>query len=677
MAYSITQNPRISPTTEGSAIGFAFRQQPIIPIYDIKGNYASSFGAGAVGNGKNPVAIQERTRNNKSYNNRLFGNVYADIDLLKNLTFHTSVGGESYAGTSRAFAYPEYENSENVTTNTYTETGNYGWNWTWTNTLNYHLNIKEVHSINILVGTEALDTRGTNNTSTTQGYFSFDPNYTALGLGSGTVTATSSRSTESLWSQFGRVDYNYKDRYLVSGTLRRDGSSKFAPNYRNGLFPAVTAAWRLSEEEFMKSLSWIKDLKIRAGWGIMGNQFNLSANNQFYTYTSDRNSSFYDITGSNSAISQGFQVGQIANPNARWEQDINSNIGIDATLLNGMFDLSADYYQKDITDLLYNPTFAGTAGTGTVPYSNVAQLKNHGIDASLTFHKDITRDLKLNVTGTFTSYKNIIIKVADNQSFFFSGGQRRFGTNFVRNQVGNSIGAFYGYKIVGFWNDASEITSADLTAQKASGNATAVYQTAEGIGRFRYADVNGDGIITADDRTIIGNPNPKFSYGFNLGLTYKSFDFNIFLYGSQGNDIWNNVLYWTDFYPSFAGAKSKTALYDSWTPTNHNAKVSIQENAGVASTNGAPNSYYIQNGSYLRAKNAQLGYTLPSNNLLGKYGFQSARIYLQAANLFTITKYSGLDPEINGNNNSVTEFGIDEGVYPNQRQFLFGLNLRF
>ncbi len=676
LAYSVTQNPRVNPTTEGSAIGFAFRQQPIIPIYDIKGNYASTFGSAGLGNGKNPVAIQDRTRNNKSYNNRLFGNVYVDVDLLKNLTLHTSFGGESYAGTGRTFAYPEFENSENVTTNTYTETSNYGWNWTWTNTLNYHTTFGEKHAVNVLVGTEALDTKGTNNTSTTQGYFSFDPNYTVLGAGSGTVTTTSTRSTEGLWSQFGRIDYSYNDKYLLSGTVRRDGSSKFAPTHRYGVFPAVTAAWRLSEENFMKSITWLRDLKIRGGWGVMGNQFNLAATNQFYTYTSDRNSSYYDITGSNTSIQQGFQVGQIGNADARWEKDINSNIGIDATLFGGLIDLSADYYYKNIKDLLYNPTLPGTAGTGTVPYSNVAQVRNHGIDAAVTIHKDITHDLKLNATLTLTTYKNTVLKVADNQNFFFSGGQRRFGANFVRNQVGNAIGSFYGYKIAGFWNSTADTLAADQMAQKATGNPAARYQTDEKVGRFKYADINGDGRITPDDRTILGNPNPKYTYGINLGLTYKNFDFNMFLYGSQGNDIWNNVLYWTDFYPSFAGAKSRTALYDSWTPTHMNAKAPIQENAGTFSTNGIPNSYYIENGSYLRAKNVQLGYTI-SSGMLGRYGFQSARVYVQAANLFTITKYSGMDPEINGNNNSVTEFGIDEGVYPNPRQFLLGVNIRF
>ena len=372
--------------------------------------------------------------------------------------------------------------------------------------------------------------------------------------------------------------------------------------------------------------------------------------------------------------SQGFQVGQIANPDAKWEKDINTNIGIDASFFKGALELTADYYRKDIKDLLFNPTLPGTFGTGTVPFVNIAQVKNHGLDLSLASHTDISRNLKFDATLTFTTYQNEVTKVTDNTDYFFSGGQRRFGTNFIRNEVGHPIGSFYGYQVVGFWNDAAEIADADAAAQKATGSSTAKYQTAEGIGRFRFKDVNGDGQITDADRTFVGNPNPKFTYGLNLGLTYKSFDFSMFLYGSQGNDIWNNVRYWTDFYPSFAGAKSQTALYDSWTPDNHNAKAPIQEIKGYASTNSSPSSYFVENGSYLRAKNAMLGYTF-SKSILQRVGIESFRIYVQAANLFTITKYSGIDPEISGN--GVTEFGVDEGVYPNERQYLIGVNVRF
>jgi len=662
LAYSITDNNRIG-VGEGSYLGFAFREQPILPVYDIMGNFAGTFG-GQLGNASNPVANAYRSRNNNGLNNRLFANVFADVDILKNLTFHTSFGGESYAGTYRGFNYPSYENVENGTTNSYYENSFYGFNWTWTNTLNYRRTFGE-HNLSLLAGTEAYNSRYRNVGGQTYSYFTFDPNYTNLSTGSGTITNYSGQSTDALSSIFGRLDYSFKDRYLLSATIRRDGSSKFLTN-RYGNFPAVTAAWRISQEDFMGDIPWLTDLKIRGGWGIMGNQLNVNASNGYFTFNSDKNASYYDIAGSNNSIQQGFRTGQIGNPDAKWEKDINSNIGIDATLFQGKIDITADYYEKNIKDLLYNPALPATAGQGTAPFVNVAGMKNTGFDIQLGAHPNITRDLKLDLGLTFTTYKNVITKITESSDYFLSGDTRRFGQSINRNQVGHSVGAFYGYNIIGFWNDTTEIKDADA---KAGGT----YQTDEGVGRFRYEDVNNDGEITDDDRTFIGNPHPKFTYGLNIGLAYKNFDFSMFLYGSQGNDIWNNVKWWLDFYPSFAGAKSKTALYDSWTPTNHNASAPIQENKGTTATNGVPNSYFIENGSYLRAKNVTLGYTLPAS-LLQRVRIERLRVYVQAANLFTITKYSGVDPEVTG---SVIDFGVDEGAYPSTRNFLVGVNVRF
>jgi TonB-dependent starch-binding outer membrane protein SusC len=676
LSYSITDNNRITPG-EGSFIGMALREQPIIPVRDIMGNFAGTFG-GQLGNAQNPVSDAYRSRNNAGLNNRLFANVYADVDLLQNLTFHTSFGGESYAGTYHSFQYPQYENVENQSKNSYSESSYYGYNWTWTNTLNYHKTFGD-HKVSVLGGVEAYDNNYRAMGGTTASYFSFDPNYTNLSTGSGTPTSYSNRSTDGLWSQFGRLDYSYKSKYLLSGTLRRDGSSKFI-NEQYGVFPAVTAAWRLSEEDFLRNSSWINDLKIRGGWGVMGNQFNLGSSNGYYTYTSDKNSSYYDIAGTNNSIQQGFQTGQIGNPDARWEKDINTNIGFDATLFKGKIDLTVDYYVKNIKDLLFNPSLPATAGRGTRPYVNIAGMKNTGIDLQLGGHFNITKDLKFDGSLSLTTYNNSITKVTESADYFLSGDSRRFGQSINRNQVGHSIGSFYGYQIIGFWNDSTEIKTARSEAIKSTGDSSAVYQTDMGLGRFRYKDINGDGLITDADRTFIGNPNPKFTYGINLGLTYKNFDLSMFLYGSQGNDIWNNVKWWLDFYPSFAGAKSKTALYDSWTPSNHNAKAPIQENKGYVSTNGVPNSYFVENGSYLRAKNVTLGYTF-SPNILKRASISSLRIYVQAANLFTITKYSGADPEVSGGYisgvSSVTDFGVDEGSYPHTKNYLIGINLKF
>ena len=670
----LVDNPRTDILQEGGAIGMAYRMQPIIPVYDVQGNYAGSFGSG-LGNAKNPVAIRDRARNNKGLTNGVFGNMFAEIDFLKDFTVRSNFGGNYYSQRGNSFSYPEWENSENTTTNSYTEYTNTGFNWTWTNTLSYEHTFNDKHSFKVLAGTEAYNNSGREVGGTSQNYFSFDPNYTILSTGSGTPTNYSAKFADALFSYFGRVDYNFKDRYLLSGTIRRDGSSRFTNQF--GWFPAVSAGWRIKEENFMKGVDWITDLKIRGGYGIMGNQFNVNPSNAFTTFGLNRSNSFYDIKGTGNSTVQGFQRTRVGNPNAKWESNINSNIGIDATLFNGAVDLTVDYYQKNINDLLFSPELAGTVGQGTAPAVNIGKMANKGIDLSIYGEKTITKGFKINATATLTTYNNKIKKITDGATYFDQEGRRFNGSNIVRNAVNHSIGQFYGYKIDGFWNSQAEIDQADASAKEKSGNTDAVYQNEVKVGRFRYADTNGDGLITSDDRTFLGNPSPKFSYGLNIGANYKGFDFGIFFYGVQGNQIWNNLKWWNDFYTNFQGAKSSTALYDSWTPENKNATAPIQENTGSFSTTNVPNSYYVEKGSYLRAKNAQLGYTLPKT-LIQSLRIEKLRVYVQTANLFTITKYTGPDPEVGQSQvDGSTAFGLDEGVYPNTRQFIIGLNLTF
>lgn len=672
LSFSVTDNPTVDLLTASGAVGMAIREQPIIPVYDIKGNFGGSNGIG-LGDAMNPVAMQYRTRNDKGQVNRVFGNIYADIDFFNHFTFHTSFGGEVNSGYRHNFTYPQYENKENAGVNSYTETSDFAHNWTWTNTLNYHNTFNKVHSLNVLVGTEAYDERTRHQGGTTQDYFSFDPDYVDNGTGAGGQVITANRYSAGLLSLIGRVDYTFRDKYILSGTIRRDGSSKFGVNNRYGVFPAVSAGWRISEEPFLKEVKWLTDLKIRGGWGIMGNQLSLTPGNAFTLYGGNKNTSYYDLQGTNNSILLGFQQVQIGNPDAKWESDINTNIGIDATLFGGKLEVSADYFQKNIKDLLYNSELPGTYGTAPAPYSNVANMKNQGIDLTVTSHTDITKDLKFDATVTLTTFKNRIVTIAKGVDYFDSQA-RNFSESIIRNAVGQPISSFYGYKITGFWNSQSEVDAADAAAKTATGDADATFQEAASPGRFRYADLNRDGVINSDDRTFLGNPNPKVSYGINLGLTYKAFDFSMFLFGVQGNQIWNQVKWWTDFSSSFDGAKSKTAFYDSWLPERTNAKAPIQEGEGSFSTNGVPNSYYVENGAYLRCKNVQLGYTFPQS-FGNRIHIERLRIYVQAANLFTITKYSGIDPEIGGSD--VRSFGIDEGTYPSQRQFLAGVNLTF
>lgn len=668
LALTIVDNPSTGFLQEGSAIGMAYREQPIIPVYDINGNFAGSFGSG-LGNAKNPVAQRVRAANNRTLYNQVFGNVFGEVDILDNLVFRTNFGGSISSSSRNDFSYPEYENSENTTTNSYFEYAGSWLNWTWSNTLTYDFNLGDANVFKVLVGTESNASKGRYIEGRTLGYFSFDPDYTTLSTGSGTQTNAGSRFEEALFSYFGRIDYSLKDKYLFSATVRRDGSSKFVRNF--GVFPAFSAAWKIKEEDFLGETPWLSDLKLRAGWGQVGSQFNISQANQFTTYGQDRGSSFYDITGSGNNTATGFIRTRIGNPDAKWEEVVSTNVGFDAGLFNDAIVINFDWYEKKTNGLLFAPDLPATVGQGTRPAVNIGSTKNKGVDMTIFGEKKINKDLILDATLAITTYNNKILKISDGADYFDQEGRRFNGATIVRNQVGHSIGQFFGYQIEGLWNSQSEIDAAN------AGAPSGTYQNDVKLGRFRYKDVDGDGEITSSDRTFLGNPNAKFSYGFNLGARYKAFDFGIFLYGVQGNDVWNQVKWWTDFYPSFQGAKSKTALYDSWTSSNQNAKAPIQENTGSFSTNNVPNSYYIENGSYLRAKNTQLGYKLPSN-ILSKIKLESARVYVQAANLFTITKYSGPDPEIGQSQvDGSTAFGLDEGTYPASKQFLIGLNLTF
>ncbi|MGM1054734.1 MAG: SusC/RagA family TonB-linked outer membrane protein [Bacteroidota bacterium] len=668
IAVAISDANRIDVIGENS-INMAYRQQPIIPVYDIMGNFAGTQ-APSLGNARNPVAELERNKNNLARTSRIFGNIFAEIDFLDVFTARTSFGGNFSNTNGQAFLYPTYENVENTTYNQLTEYANTGYNWTWSNTLQYQQTFNDLHSLSVLLGTEAYYNQYEEIVGVSQGFYSFDPSYVSLSTGSGTQTNSGFYTEDALFSVFGRLDYTYNDKYLLGATIRRDATSRFT-NPRHGWFPSISAGWRISQEDFMENVNWITELKLRGGYGVMGNQSNVDPANAFTTYGSSRTSSYYDITGSNNSLIEGFQRSRIGNPNAKWEKNINSNIGIDASLFMSRLQLTADYYRKDVVDLLYNPELTGTAGVSTVPFVNIAEMTNTGFDLSASTFANITPDLKLNSKLTFTTYNNEIVNIAEGVSYFDQEARRFNGSAIVRNAVGHSVGQFHGYKIVGFWNSQEEVNAANQTAQTATGNPDAQYQSGIGLGRFRYADIDGDGIITGDDRTFLGDPNPDFTAGLNIELTYKNFDFSLFLYGVYGNDIWNQVKWWNDFYSSFNGAKSSTALYDSWTPTNQNATAPIQETGGSFSTANVPNSYFVEDGSYIRAKNVQLGYSIP-NNVLERFGVEQLRLYVQAANLFTITNYSGIDPELTGTS---TAFGIDEGAYPSPRQYLVGINL--
>jgi hypothetical protein len=420
----------------------------------------------------------------------------------------------------------------------------------------------------------------------------------------------------------------------------------------------------------MKGLKWISDLKIRGSWGIMGNQFALSPQNAVYLFGESIGGSYYDLYGTFNSSVRGYYPSRIGNPDATWETNTTIDMGFDAGLFSNKINIVFDWYSKKTDDLLYNPPLPGTAGAGEAPYVNVASMKNSGIDIELSY-QNRWNNLGLSTSVIFTTYNNKITSIADGVEYFGSGDSR-IGY-LVKNEAGHPLSTFYGYQVVGIFKNQIEVENAPEQESAAPG--FLMFENQDTLTNeywlWTQERYKRKSFIDSRDKTYIGNPNPKFTYGINLELSWKNFDISGFFYGSQGNDIFNYNKWWTDFWPSYQGQKSKDLLYNSWTEKNTGATVPKASNQSNFSTNTQVCSYYIEDGSYLRLKSLQVGYTFPKN-MMDKIKIKSLRLYLQAVNLFTLTKYSGLDPEIGGND---LAFGIDYGNYPNAKQFIFGLSL--
>ncbi len=653
----------IGQNSEGTSVTGSYITQPIIPVFDIMGNFAGGR-APNLGNGPNPYADLSRRQNNLDQNMNIFGNMYAEVDFLKHFTARTSFGGQFNWNNNYGFNSKTYERAENNSTNSYTESFSRYRSWTWTNQLTYKNTFGGMHDVVALIGTEAVEEWGRFVSATRASYFIEDVDFRSLNSGSAAGQQANGvpNTPASLYSIFGKVDYVYNDKYLAGFAIRRDGSSRFGPNNPYSVFPAGSIGWRISREGFMQNIRWITDLKIRASYGSLGNQ-KIDPANAFTQFRGGPGSSNYDINGASNSTSQGFQLSFVGNPDGKWEENITSNVGFDGTFFDGKTEVVFDVYQKKTKDLLFNVPAIATAGAGAATnpaYINIAGMKNTGIDLLITQRSIFggTNGVKFDATLTFTTYKNQITSLAEGFDFFETRGSR-IGS-FIRNQIGQPISSYFGYKVIGFFQDDADVTKSPT-------------QDAAAPGRFKYADVDNDGEITIADRTFFGSPHPDFTYGLQLGGVYKGFDLSLFFYGAAGKETMNYVRWWVDFFPSFQNVKSRDALYNSWTPQNLNPKAPIAENASNFSNNTVVNSYYLENSSYFRMKNLTLGYTLPGS-VLSRFKIDRLRFYVQATNIFTITNYTGLDPETIGGD---VDLGVDEGVYPTVKQFLIGLNVNF
>lgn len=647
---------------EGSVLGFAYRIQNIIPVYDEGGNFAGSFGNG-LGNGENPVAMAYRRKDNMNRNNTFFGNAFAEYDIIDGLTLRTSYGlrYDNYNGVS--YTYPNPEFSEGNFNNGMSEYHGYTTEWTWTNTLNYKPKLGEDHSLNIMAGTEAIKSRNREISGGRNGYFILNSlDYLYLGAGSSNFNNGGSGSIGTMFSIMGKADYAFKDRYLLSLTLRRDGSSNFGEKNLYGVFPGVSGAWRISEEEFVKDTDWLTDLKLRAGYGVTGNQ-RIPSSQFLNRYLASLTQSSYPI---HNGVQTGIWQNSYANPDVKWEQVKALNVGLDFTLFNGDFDGSFDWFDKNTTDMLFPvPLPAAAAGRADSPYQNVGDMRNSGIEFSLGYHYGRRQEspFTLDLTANFSRYKNEIVELASTVSQVNYGTFRSMETSILRK--GDPFAAFYGYQVAGIYQSTEDVQNSASYADARPGG-------------LKYVDIDGDGEITPEDRTIIGNPHPDFVYSLNVNAAYKNFDLSLFFYGSQGNDLYEATRYFTDF-GVFKGQKNVRML-DAWSETNTGSSIPSLPNP-KDKTNAleyATSSYYVQDGSFLKLKNLQLGYNIPTDKLFGgKSSFNKFRVYFGVTNLFTITKYEGLDPEITATPSDYPALGVDFGAYPQARQYTFGLNLGF
>jgi TonB-linked SusC/RagA family outer membrane protein len=642
----------VSNLSENSPIQMGpYRSQSIIPVIItqpitgithnfIPGEWGGTGIAYRLGYSSNPVATLTRDKNDKFRDFRLTGSTYVDIMILEGLNFRSTFGRTYNDGHQTDYTIAPYEDAPYypVPVSGMTKNDFSGSDWVWTNLLTFDKQFGQ-HKILGVTGYEVV-------------------NY---GIGQTISNLDSIRYTPTrLLSTFIKADYAFKDKYLFSATLRRDGCSRFSEAHRYGIFPSFSAGWRISNESFLDRLKWISDLKIRGSWGKMGNQFSLSPQNAVYLFGESIGASYYDLYGTFISSVRGYYPIRIGNPDATWEINTTTDIGLDAGLFNRKVSIVFDWYSKKADDLLYNPPLPGTAGTGEAPYVNVASMKNSGIDIELSY-QNRWNNLGLNASVIFTTYNNKITSIADGVEYFVSGDSR-IGS-LVRNEAGHSLSSFYGYQVLGLFQNVAEVNDAPVQDGAETGFFRFVNNEDDTSGGYPY--------INYYDRTFIGNPNPKFTYGLNIAVTWKNLDLTAFVYGSKGNDIFNYNKWWTDFWPSFQGQKSRDLLYSSWTEANKSARVPKASNKSNFSTNTQACSYYIEDGTYLRLKSLQLGYTLPQS-IMSKVKIKSLRVYLQAVNLFTLTKYSGLDPEIGGND---LAFGIDYGNYPNAKQFIFGLSL--
>lgn len=616
-------------------------QHPIIPVYDMNGGYAGP--TQGIGDKPNPIRLLDQVKTNRNNYMRLFGNLYAEIEPIKNLILRSNVGINYQNSMSTSFEPRWKEGDRRVDKNALNSNSSMSRDWVFSNTLTYNIKIN-THAINALVGTEAKQTMGESMGGRREEFLIEAIDYRYLSSGDGAQTNSGSGSLSTIYSMFGKVNYSWMDRYLFSATLRRDASSVFGKNNRAGIFPAGSIGWRISKEDFMSSIPAISDLKLRVSWGQNGND-QISNEATYTLYGTNLITGGYDINGSNQGvISGGLVRTRTGNPNIKWEVTTQTNYGVDLALFENRLSLTADYFIKKTDDMLITLPYLAIIGEGGNMNSNGASMENKGFEVLVSWMDDLDFGLHYEISLTGAVYKNVITYLPPDIYYTWGGGN-----GIDMSIVGQPYGSWFGYVADGLFRTQEDLESG-------------VRQAGYGLGRVRYVDLNGDKIINTLDRKWLGSDNPKFDGGLNVAVAYKSFDMSFYLRGLV-RDAWNNSKFYTDFFQLWTGNHG-TRLLGAWN-SNENFDSDIPALTALNTNNEDRGStYYIEDGSFMKLKNLVIGYTLPKG-VLDRLNIRSMRLYLQGQDLFTLTKYTGADPEVLGYN------------YPLPRSYTFGLSLGF
>lgn len=652
-----------------------------VPVYNVSGQFAGSVGGG--GRSTSAASSVINSANDWIRFLRLQSAVFAEIKdpWIKGLSVRTQFaasvrGGWDATMNERTIEY----NKEGSAQNYFTESGNWYFDWQWTNTATYKTTFADDHDLTVMIGSEALKRNiGRNISGTRYDYvFENDPNTWTLDNG-GTSNITNSGSMGekyTMFGYFGRVDYSYQGKYLATFTVRRDASSKFSEKHRWGTFPSASLGWRISDEPFLQTArqSWLDDLKLRLGYGTTGNS-NIGSYNYAFQYANE-NASLYSISGDNSGASTGYAMTNLGDTEAKWETVKMFNVGYDFTAFNNRLTSSFDFYVKNTSDMLVDANWTYLAGGAEKPSVNIGSMRNVGVDFSVGWRGKIGQ-VSYNVNANASWYRNEVTKLGSSNLYTST---RISELNITT--VGQPIAMFYGYQLDGIYKSVDDV----LNYKNDNDGTVTPYGTTEEslnaqswVGHYKFKDLNNDGRIDQDDRTIIGNSHPDLTGGINIGINWKDWDLSTYLYYSIGNDLYAHYQYYT-YWGNLSNVYSRDRVQNAWNPeTNPNGTLPLWVSGDTAPETTLSHSGYIQDGSFLRMQTLTLGYSLPKS-VVSKLNLSRIRVYAQLANVFTLTGYEGLDPEVRSNNGDSSNDmmkGIDYGSYGMPKQYLVGLNVEF